>query len=390
MRRRIGYITFLLFLMLAGTACSGSAAGSSPKEQITKKNPETINWEVTSRAYYTKGEITELNQSGGYADAITMKVNANYRSDNDPSDEPPFQTEQVVTFKLLTVVHVAELKLTKGMQVIINSSQFTPKHKETPFWAGDIIGYEENGMYYDLTKKLASFTMSKQAALKDGELVNHYSLFFEMVKSKQHINKVLKLEKQKIIKEQPVKKGKIIIFTNENDEERLLFGAFQTEDAQYELGLVGQNSPALDDESLSVKELTLFNKSLILVSGVLGANAPLYNYFSIEEDGAIHPFLIVDTGHAIESDLDNDGIVEIVSTNGTPSVTYIYKWQDGAFYISNVNEALGAASVDFDIATKRFSAQFNIQAAQNERLEYKSGLLTSKKYHNASLSDKTN
>jgi hypothetical protein len=61
---------------------------------------------------------------------------------------------------LLTVINGSELKLTKGTQVIIKASQFTPKDKKIPFWAGDLIGYEENGIYYDLNKKPANLTMS--------------------------------------------------------------------------------------------------------------------------------------------------------------------------------------------------------------------------------------
>jgi hypothetical protein len=143
--------------------------------QMTKKNPEATNWEVTSRDYYIKGEVTEINQSAGYLDAITLKVQASYPSDNDPSDEAPFPTEQVYSIKLLTVINGSELKLTKRTQVIINASQFTPKDKETPFWAGDLIGYEENGMCYDLNKKPANLTMSKHVSLKEGKLIESHA-----------------------------------------------------------------------------------------------------------------------------------------------------------------------------------------------------------------------
>jgi flagellar biosynthesis/type III secretory pathway M-ring protein FliF/YscJ len=167
------------------TACSGKSAGSSmnqpsnsptstnqdTSEPLTKKNPESTNWEVTSRVHYTQGLIMEVHTSIGYTDALTVNVEDNYRSNNDPSDSPPFKTGEMVTFKLLTMVNESQLKLKKGTRVIINNTQFTPKNDETPFWGGDIIGYEKDNIYYDLTGKPANFTFSKQASLKEGKIV---------------------------------------------------------------------------------------------------------------------------------------------------------------------------------------------------------------------------
>lgn len=150
--------------------------------------------------------------------------------------------------------------------------------------------------------------------------------------------------------------GEIIIFSKQDDNE-FIYGAYETKDTLYELGVVGGLSSQLDDELLSIKEIKLFNKSLIRIKGVFGANAPVQNYFSIE-DGKAVPFLRVETGHATEVDLDDDGTEEIISSHGTPISTYIYKWEDGEFSISNVNEALGATSVYLN-EEKQFEAFFN-------------------------------
>jgi len=53
--------------------------------------------------------------------------------------------------------------------------------------------------------------------------------------------------------------------------------------AYYELGVVGGLHPQGNDELLSITELVLYNKSLIRINGVFGANAPVQNYFEIAE-----------------------------------------------------------------------------------------------------------
>lgn len=165
--------------------------------------------------------------------------------------------------------------------------------------------------------------------------------------------------------------GKIIIFSKRDDNEHI-YGAYKTKNTFYELGVVGGLSSQMDDELLSIKELLLFNKSLIRIKGVFGANAPVQNYLSME-DGKIIPFLRVETGHATEIDLDGDGTVEIVSSHGTPNQSYIYKWSDGKFTVTNVNEALGATSVNLN-DEKQFEAFFN-KNDTNNLYEYNSGVL---------------
>jgi hypothetical protein len=192
---------------------------------------------------------------------------------------------------------------------------------------------------------------------------------FQSVNNEQKIKEVSQIEDKEIVKEQEVLAGKIIIFSKRDDNEHI-FGAYRTKDTLYELGIVGGLSSQMDDELLSIKELKLFNKSLIRIKGVFGANAPVQNYFSME-DGKIVPFLRVETGHATEVDLDGDGTVEIVSSHGTPIQTYIYKRSDGKFTVVNVNEALGATSVYLN-DEKKFEAFFN-KTDTNNLFEYNSG-----------------
>lgn len=186
MPKKIWFVCTMLLVIIVVTACSGKIAGSSvvkppssnptptkqeASESLTKKNPDATNWEVTSRIHYTKGVVTQVSSTAGYTDAITLSVEDNYRSDNDPSDSPPFKVGETITFKLLTMINLSQSKLEKGMRVIISNSQFTPKNDKTPFWAGDVVGYEKDNLYYDVTGKPANFTFSKKASLKEGKLL---------------------------------------------------------------------------------------------------------------------------------------------------------------------------------------------------------------------------
>lgn len=172
-----------------------------------------------------------------------------------------------------------------------------------------------------------------------------------------------------ILKEKRVAGGKVTLYTKREDDENI-YGLFQTDDTQYDLGIVGGQNPALDDEILSVTELPLFNKILIRIKGLFGANAPVQNYF-LNDDGIIKPFLRIDTGHAIEVDLDADGHVEIVATHGMPNQTYIYEWREGKFLLTDVNEMLAATSVFYNDDNKMFEAYYG-ESDTTEFLKYSS------------------
>lgn len=178
--KKFGLIILVFLVFAIVTACSGNengessgnpSSGSTAGIPATQKNPKSANWEVTSKVHYTEGTITEIHQSGEYADAITIVVETGYPSDNDPLEKSFFEPGTKVTFELLTMVHVSQFQLETGKKVIINSSQFTPKDSETPLWGADIIGYDRDGVYLNLTGKPANFTMSEQASLEDGKLV---------------------------------------------------------------------------------------------------------------------------------------------------------------------------------------------------------------------------
>lgn len=222
-----------------------------------------------------------------------------------------------------------------------------------------------NGIKYEETTQKFSPT----SPTKDN--TDDIALTFQSIHNDQVIQEVSQTGEGKIIKKQEVQFGEVTIIAKPNDNENL-YGVYQTKGILYDLGVVGGQHSPLDDELLSIKELTLFNQSILRINGVFGANASVQNYYVIG-NGKVAPFLLVDTGHAVEVDLDGDGMIEIVSTHGTPSSAYIYKWSDGKFAVANVNDVLGATSVYLN-DNKQFEAFFETNNT-NTLFEYESGVM---------------
>ncbi|WP_152970627.1 hypothetical protein [Bacillus sp. FJAT-28004] len=189
---------------------------------------------------------------------------------------------------------------------------------------------------YTLTKEatdeLLQIIQEDLQLTKQSEIV--MPLAFEKVQNVQKVVKVDTIQMEQLFKEQEISGGKISIYSKSGDAEQV-YGAFESEAGLYELGVVGGVHPQNNDELLSIKEMELYGKSLIRINGVFGANAPIQNYFEMA-DGKPNPFLLVDTGHAEEVDLDGDGIEEVVSKHGLPLLTFVYKWEDGAFKVGEV------------------------------------------------------
>ncbi|WP_276353384.1 hypothetical protein [Cohnella caldifontis] len=193
-------------------------------------------------------------------------------------------------------------------------------------------------------------------------------LHFQAAAVGQQVQAVSEIVPKTILKRLNLPSGTILVYAKENDPS--LHGAFESANAHYDLGVVGDLPATIDDETLSIQPMELFGKSLIRIKGVFGANAPVQNYYAID-NGGLSPFLRIDTGHAAETDLDGDGTAEIVSTHGTPAQTYLYKWSEGAFTVADVNEALGAVSVYLN--DKHQFEAFYSQDRPIERYEYRSG-----------------
>lgn len=196
-------------------------------------------------------------------------------------------------------------------------------------------------------------------------------LRFEKVVIEQELQRIQPVGQPHIRKEQKVTGGKVVIYEKPDDEEQV-YAAYVAQGVWYELGMAGVKVVMQADGGPVIDEPAIFGKSLIRIKGAVGANAPLQNYYAVE-DGGIRPFLRVDTGHAEELDLDGDGTEEIVSSHGTPISTYLYRWDNGTFSIADLNEALGALSVYVD-GGKRLHVSFE-DAVQEELYVYQAGTL---------------
>lgn len=204
-----------------------------------------------------------------------------------------------------------------------------------------------------------------------GQEAEYIKLTFQPHHSDQDIREVHQLKAANIIKEQEVLDGKIIIYDKQDDPQNV-YGAYRTEDKLFDLGIIGGKHEGRDDHLVSIDQINIFDRSIISINGVFGANAPVKNYFSAEED-EIYPFLQIATGNATETDLDGDGTVEIISSHGAHIQTYIYIWEDEDFYVANVNEALDATSVYVN-EEKQIIAFYDTNSP-NKVYTYDSGIL---------------
>ncbi|MCI3922589.1 hypothetical protein MO973_20365 [Paenibacillus sp. TRM 82003] len=201
------------------------------------------------------------------------------------------------------------------------------------------------------------------------------ALSFSAVNNEQKVALAEPIDYDDVVLERPVWDGRVVVYARPDDPERL-YADFLASGTRYELGVVGDKVPQAqgDDELLSVDTLTGFGRTLVRIKGILGANAPIQNYF-IVENGAAAPFLRVDTGHAREIDLDGDGASEIVSTHGTPMRTYLYRFDDGGFAVADVNAALGADSVHLNESASGVFLASRIGADEQRAYRFEAGRL---------------
>ncbi|MBO9598509.1 MAG: hypothetical protein J7559_11925 [Cohnella sp.] len=198
-------------------------------------------------------------------------------------------------------------------------------------------------------------------------------LSFREVTSEQKIERTAEPnDPSDIVLEAEAAGGSILVYRKQGDLE-YLYGQYRTDSARYELGIVSGAFFPLDSGVLSITSLTLNGYSVVRINGAVGANAPLHNYYRLD-NGEILPFLLVDTGHAAEIDLDGDGMEEIVASHGLPMQAYVYSFKDGRFKWADVNEALGATHVILN-ADNRFEVQAEQGSSEHSRYVYRNGSL---------------
>jgi len=177
-------------------------------------------------------------------------------------------------------------------------------------------------------------------------------LEFQSINEEQQINILSQSDIKKVLIEKEYEKGKLFIYLGIDDE--YLYAGYEGRDQLLDLGQIGDLNSL---ELTTIQEVQIGNVITIKIEGAYGANAPMTNYFTLEND-IPKPFLRVATGHGKEIDLDDDGIFEIVSQHGTPTLTMVFKYNDNKWRVADVNKSLDALSVYFDSDEKLFHAYY--------------------------------
>lgn len=136
---------------------------------------------------------------------------------------------------------------------------------------------------------------------------------------------------------------KVSVYTMASDED-YVYASISTSKGQYNLGAIGTYNYR-QPEDIKVEVVRLFSEKVLKITGGLGANNSLSNYYLIDESGNPSGLLQIDTGHSKELDVDGDGSFEGVSAHGNPMSAYIYRWNVDHAEITYVNDALKADSV---------------------------------------------
>ncbi|MBE3595194.1 MAG: hypothetical protein IMX04_09220 [Candidatus Carbobacillus altaicus] len=119
---------------------------------------------------------------------------------------------------------------------------------------------------------------------------------------------------------------KVVIYAKKGDADHL-HAALIRDGIVYDLGPAAGYAYDQDD-ALTVNNLMLFQKEVVKVQGAVGATALKRLYIDLT-DGIPKLLLTVDEGNASESDVDHDGLPEVVVSAGTIPHTSIYRWKDG-------------------------------------------------------------
>lgn len=203
---------------------------------------------------------------------------------------------------------------------------------------------------------------------------NDISLQFKDYTSDDNFNEIDENKIVETIEQYTINDINYIIFVYENDTNNLHSGVI-IDNKIYEFQKVSMMEDKNNNDLFSVSEIELYDKQLVKIQGILGANYAPTNYYYIENQS---PQLFLHSeGHTVEVDLDNDGTQEIISTitGGVTTEIEIYKYSNGNLFVANLNEALNAISIIYNRDNKVFEAYFKDKPNQPMFYEFtKDGL----------------
>jgi hypothetical protein len=162
-----------------------------------------------------------------------------------------------------------------------------------------------------------------------------------------------------VVQESTIHGYKVILFKTEKDSD--IQGGIYVNDKLYSIGPVSMSMST--DDMLFLTESNVFGKEIIRYSGVLGANYARSVYVEVIND-VVSPLIEVD-GNIVETDLDHDGVNEVITSIGTISETSIYRIHNNSIHVANVNQSLQAEAVDYIVEKNIFEVYF---APQNSSI----------------------
>ncbi len=143
-------------------------------------------------------------------------------------------------------------------------------------------------------------------ALTKAEQETTIPLSFEEGKEEQQVTLLDRRIIKQVVKQERLGTAKLFAFLKANEDPTRLFGGIQMGDVWYEFGEVGA-FPYVD--KLEFQKSSLFQKPVVEVKGLCGANCPFRYEITIEE-AKPSILLFVNEPVADIADLDHDGVEE--------------------------------------------------------------------------------
>lgn len=131
------------------------------------------------------------------------------------------------------------------------------------------------------------------------------------------------------------------VFLYSNKETGQIDGGININDKYYRIDEVSVGNTPKD--LMGITEVQVFGKKAIKFFGLQGVNYAQSFYWFFEDNTQI--FYLNVEGNTVETDLNNDGSQEIISTLGTIPETSIYILKNDKIVTSNINDSIGVKAV---------------------------------------------
>lgn len=189
----------------------------------------------------------------------------------------------------------------------------------------------------------------------------------------QAVTPVASADSLMFLSETPIATGKMILFKKQNDTEPWVYAGFQSEGdpVLYDVGPVSYGD--LASSPVDVTSSGALGKSTIRLTGACGANCPLTRYLTVEHH--IPSVWLNLEAHAVETDLDGDGVAELVTSVGTLAETSILRMEQGQLLVASLNRELDAMAVTFMPETQVFAVDYLSREKKPEIFRYENGRL---------------